>query len=222
MIKVNLAKGGIASEAQSKSDGKFNFSGFGSSKNKAIGGDTVFISKDLIQRRGLVNLLMILMGPMMLYAYELITIPTKVAALNLKRTEFQELQTFNLKADDAVKEITKFTEEQNKVQQRIQALNLLTRERLFEIRILDLFQQNVPEKLWFTQVVTDSEKIVIHGLAMNDNEVNVFTDKLQQSAFFRNVELVSSLEEKIDNFNLKKFEISCLLKTDMIKKTEVN
>ncbi len=103
-------------------------------------------------------------------------------------------------------------QEEKKIQDRIGAVEKISQERMTEIKILDLFQQIVPERLWFTRLESTGDRVRVQGFAVNDFEVSSFMEKLQQSIYIDKVDLVSSVDEKKDDFNLKHFELSLDLK----------
>ncbi|HEY8272100.1 MAG TPA: fimbrial assembly protein, partial [Pseudobdellovibrionaceae bacterium] len=111
------------------------------------------------RKDALVKLLVILIAPMALYLYENQNIPTIRNELNRKLASLAELQAFNAKAEDSVKEIKKFKEDEKKIQTRIAVLEKIAKDRFREVKVLDLFQQVIPEKLWFTRVEIKEGKV---------------------------------------------------------------
>ena len=122
-----------------------------------------------------------------------------------------ELQTYNARAENAVQEIKKFKEDEKKIQARIAVLEKLAKDRFREVKVLDLFQQVIPEKLWFTRVDIKEGRILLAGFSTSDVDISTFMDSLSKSVFLQEVVLVSSSEHIQENMTLKKFEISCIL-----------
>lgn len=163
------------------------------------------------RKEGLKRVLIILIAPLALYAYEQQNIPGKVSELNNKRSILNEVTAYNEQAAASVAEIRRFKEEEAKIETRIAALNKISKDRQKEVRVLELFQTVMPEKAWLTRLDIKPDRVIIEGLALSDFEVSGFMESLTRSVFLMDVNLVSSKEETIDGMSLKRFEISCLL-----------
>lgn len=173
------------------------------------GGDTQL--SEQTRREGLTKLLIILLAPAALFFYEQQNIPTIRAELARKQVALVDLQTFNAKAENSVNEIKKFKEDEKKIQARIAALERIAKDRFREVKVLDLFQQVIPEKLWFTRVEIRDGRVLLAGLSTSDFDISTFMDSLSKSVFLQEVVLISSSEYIQENMTLKKFEISCIL-----------
>lgn len=197
MIRINLASARtMAAATRGVADGE--------------GGGEVVISEQG-RKDALVKLLVILITPVALYLYESQNIPKIRNELDRKQASLVEMQTFNAKAEDSVKEIKKFKEDEKKIQTRISVLEKIAKDRFREVKVLDLFQQVIPEKLWFTRVDIKEGKVLLAGYSMSDIDISTFMDSLSKSVFLQEVVLVSSSEHIQDSMTLKKFEISCIL-----------
>lgn len=194
MIKINLA----------------GASSVPSFVNPGASGAEMNFSDDAIRKEALKRLLIILLLPVGLWLYEYQNLPAVGSQLAVKRKELSELTQFNSKASASVAEIKKFKEDEAKIQQRIAVLDKISKDRLREVRILDLFQQVIPERVWFTSLEVQGSKVSMIGLAMSEFDVSNFMENISKSAFLMDVNLLSSSEQIIDGVNLKKFEISCV------------
>ncbi|MFZ4403704.1 MAG: PilN domain-containing protein [Pseudobdellovibrionaceae bacterium] len=193
MIKINLAQ--QTSKAQSVS--------FATTP----GGEVLF-NADEVRKEGFKKLLILAVIPVGLWLYQQQNIPTKEQDLSNKNQTLSALQEFNSKQAESVAEIEKFKNDESQLQKRIAALDKISKDRLKIIRILDLFQQVIPEKVWLTKVDIKDTKILINGYAMTDIDNSTFMDALTKSVFLVDVNLISSNEVVVDGFTLKKFEIS--------------
>jgi type IV pilus assembly protein PilN len=182
---------------------------------------TGFVSKEVsgegneVQRQGLVRLVIILLFPGALYAYEFIHIPELQARLGSKQSVLQDLQSKNEQAKTAVAEIQKFNEEKNRLQKQIDTLDSLRRDRQKEVKILDSIQKDIPEKVWLTSVEMKEDQMVLGGMATADPELTSFMETLSKSVFYKNVNLVRSQEVQSDKGVLKSFEVSCAIDRDL-------
>lgn len=197
MIRINLA--GSSSQAT-----------FAASSTSGFGSSDIILSEGAARMEAIKRLVIIFILPIGMILYEQQNLPVKQAELSTKTKYLAELQAFNGKATASVAEIKKFKEDQEKIQARISTLDKISKDRLREIRILDLFQQAIPEKVWFTRIEAQGTKILISGNAMSDYEISSFMEAIAKSAFLTDVNLLSSSEMMMDGLSVKKFEISCL------------
>ncbi len=168
-------------------------------------------SSEQARKDALIKLLIILLAPIALYFYENQNITAIRSDLSHKQSALAALQSFNAKAESAVKEIKKFKEDEKKIQARITVLEKLAKDRFREVKVLDLFQQAIPEKAWLTQVTIKEGKVLLAGYSLSDVDISTFMDSLSKSVFLQEVVLVSSSEFIQDGNTLRKFEISCIL-----------
>lgn len=171
-------------------------------------GDMGLDEKEL-QKQGMLRLIVVLLVPVAMFVYQTMTIPELQAQVQEKTTALSEMQEFNSKAEASVQEIKKFKEDEAKIQARIKYLDTVSRGRQIEIRVMDLVQQVIPEKVWLVKLEFREGKVQLTGLAMSDFEVSTFMEAMAKSVFFSDVKLESSAEQVVDGISLKKFEILC-------------
>lgn len=196
MIRINLASmGGVSMPGMD---------------NLGLGGSNIMMAPEETRKEGLKRILIILIFPVALYVYEMKNLPDIRNQLSGKAAQLAELQAFNTKATASVAEIKNISENQAKIQARISELEKLSKDRQNEIRILDLFQQVIPEKLWFTRIESKDSHVLISGISMSDFDISGLMESLSRSVFFVDVNLLSTNEQIIDGMVFKKFEINCL------------
>ena len=164
-----------------------------------------------IQRQGVLRLLILMIVPFALYGYEFQNIPELNSKLNSKQAVLNSLIAKNEQAKGAVDEITKFKEDQARLQKQIDTLEGLQRERLREVKILDNLQKDIPEKVWLTRMEFADANLRIAGAATADIEVSTFMDNLGRSVFLKDVSLVKSTNEESERGIFKVFEILCTI-----------
>lgn len=174
-----------------------------------------------VQRQGAIRFLIMLIFPLLLYAYEFQNIPSLSSKLQSKNSHLQSLMQKNEQAKGAVEEIKKFKEDQARLQKQIDTLDGLQKERLREVKILDNLQKDIPEKVWLTRLDFQDKNLIMLGIAVADSELTVLMENLTKSIFFKQVNLVKSSEYPTDRGTFKKFEISCVIDKPVIAGTEV-
>jgi len=162
-----------------------------------------------LRRQMLMKVLLLLAAPVGLWGYEQVTLPDLAVAVRQNQAKVVELKEYNSKAAHSVSEIKGFKEDQAKIQARIASLDQITKNRFREIKILDLVQQIIPEKVWLTRIASNAGKFSLSGYAVSDFEVSSFMEFLSKSVYFLDVNLISSKESVIDGVTLKQFDIVC-------------
>lgn len=196
MIKINLAKSGGGGAAAPASLG--------------LSGDIIITNEDL-QKHGLIRILILMIPPALLYLYQQSVLPDLISSRDQKAASLSQLQTYNSQMQKAVQEIKKFKEEEVKIQARINYIEKVSKNRLREIKVMELVQQVIPEKVWLSRMESKDGSLVITGMAMSDYEISTFMEGLTKSVFFLDVNLMSSSEQIFDGLNVKRFEISCMM-----------
>jgi type IV pilus assembly protein PilN len=166
---------------------------------------------DQTRRNALIRILVIFLCPLVLFLYEQQNVPSMVEELVRKQQALTALNAYNAKAENSVKEIKKFKEDEKKIQARIAVLEKIAKDRFREVKVLELFQQIIPEKLWLTNLELKDGRILLSGMSTSDIDISTFMDSLSKSVFLQDVVLISSSEQIQEDTTVKKFEISCFL-----------
>lgn len=210
MIKVNLAQKGMAAK-KSSGLGGFSLGGAGLGGGGDIGvADELGIGAEGGNRALVTNLALILIGVLALWLYEQSNIPPLRSTATSLRRQLDTVRKKNKSAEDVVKEIARFEAEQTALQNQINAIEAIKRDRLREVRVLDYIQREIPEKVWLQKMDLNQGRLTISGYATADSELTTFMEGLQRSAYLREVQLVRSTEAQVAEIgNVKRFEIMC-------------
>ncbi len=207
MIRINLApaSGSVAQASASAS------ASAASSSNTNVGNDIggeEYLDLKAVQKKGGLRLALLFVGPLALYFYENQTIPALSSEKMRISKTLEDLKAFNAKSEQIVKDIKRFKEDEAKIQARISSVDKITRDRMREIRVIELVQQIIPEKAWITKLEIDKAKVKVVGYGLSDFEVSTFLEGMTKSALLTDVNLISSLEETLAGQQVKQFEIS--------------
>ncbi len=134
----------------------------------------------------------------------------KISAANdeISKSE-QELKQLKEKIGQ-IDNIKKFEAE---VKKKLDILNQLRREKTGPAIRLAKLSDAVPEKLWLTKYTESAGNVSIGGMAFNEDLIAGFMRNLQSSGDFTNVELVVSEQAEAGGLKIKRFEITCNLKS---------
>lgn len=106
-------------------------------------------------------------------------------------------------------EVNKAKEAQKVLQEKLNVINSLRREKGGPARVLDELSIQKPEKMQFESLRKDGLKLGIEGIALDDETVANFMTNLRKSKIFRNIELIVSEQSEQSKIKLKKFNLSC-------------
>lgn len=154
----------------------------------------------------IVKLAVILMFVVGLFVYESINIPKLRSQLEQENAKLQQLTDYNNKAALAVAEIKKQQEHKNLIERQIASLDGLSKVRLKYIRVLDLIQSHLPEKLWFTSLKSKENTLEVSGMAFSEDDITNFLNVMGKSIYFSDVSMLSSEDVIGRDPNQKKFK----------------
>lgn len=196
MIKINLVKGiSVGAGAE-------------------FGAASVDSGKSQMQRKALVNLVIIILGPAVLMLLEDQILTEKRAAIAGVRTALAAIEEKNSRARSAVDETRRFRDDQARLELQIQSIDAIKKNRKRELKLLEYLQKSVPEKVWLETMEISEAKVSIRGLAVTDADLTQFMDALSRSAFLREVSLQRSQETNNQEYGiLKQFELACLMES---------
>lgn len=125
--------------------------------------------------------------------------------------ERSELELRQLKTK--IGEIDNLKKLQADVKKKLDVLDQLRKEKTGPASRLAKLSDITPDKLWLTGYSETSGKVKIDGLAYNEDLIATFLRNLQDSGHYTGVELGVSEQKDIAGVRLKRFEVSCNLKS---------
>lgn len=106
-------------------------------------------------------------------------------------------------------EVNRAKEDQRILQEKLNVINTLRKEKASPARILDEISVQKPDKVQLESLKKDGAKLGIEGVALDDETVANFMTNLRRSKLFRNVDLIVSEQSEQSRIKLKKFTLSC-------------
>jgi type IV pilus assembly protein PilN len=106
-------------------------------------------------------------------------------------------------------EVNKAKEEQKMLQNRLDVINSLRKEKGSAAKVLDELSIDKPEKLHLESVKKEGSKLGIEGIALDDETIANFMTNLRKSKLFKNVDLIVSEQIEQSKIKVKKFILSC-------------
>ncbi|MCB0421433.1 MAG: PilN domain-containing protein [Bdellovibrionales bacterium] len=164
------------------------------------------------QKQTAVKLILIILFPVGLFVFENMNISELTSTLKKTNSRVTALEAdLSAKKVEANK-VSHYQKEMSTAEQKLNIIRGYTKNRLTEIRSLDVLQNLVPEELWLTYVSYVKEEFIIKGETHNELNLNQFMQKLEKSGVFTNVLLLrSTKEQSATEGTVRRFVISSRL-----------
>jgi len=134
----------------------------------------------------------------------------KVKKLNTKIASTQtELDKYN----KINKEIAEIKRKLENLRKKMEVIAKLQADRHAPTRLLDIMTQViVAKRMWFTRMESRDRTVDIHGIALDNKTVADFMVRLEDCGLFSEVDLRTLKAARVQNSNLKSFQITCTKK----------
>lgn len=191
MIKVNLLKsagasGNIAATASSDSGGAL----------------TPEIQKEAGKR-----IAVIIAAAAVLYIYNMFVIQAQHERLNAINAETAAIEAKKTALGPTTPLVEKYNAEKKTLEGQLDVLRVLARNRLREVKALDSIQSLISEKTWLKELKTQNGILSMNGYSLTDDGITELIRALDSSAFFSDLIVKSTGEEKLENTVVKRFDV---------------
>jgi len=192
--------------------------------------------KENIRRQVSIVLLSIFLVILVMLYFN-ISLKNKIDALDAKVESTKKQIAL---VEKQAKEVDRIKKEFDKLKKKIRVIKNLETNRKASVRLLDNMTIMVVEKtsiseldesegkdikpekrLWFTNFSAKGNNINIKGIALDNKTVADFMTRLEVSGIYKNINLRTLKQQKVNKLKLKSFEITCTrvpLKKDEGKK----
>ena len=153
------------------------------------------------------------------------TLNNNIDALN---TQIKNNKSMLAQVEKQAREVDEIKKAFDTLKQKTHVIKSLESNRKISVQLLDNMTTLVAEKvsvsqtkaspdsdskpvkrLWFTNFQENGNNINIQGIALDNKTIADFMTRLEGSALFTNVNLKAIKQQKINELNLKNFEIIC-------------
>lgn len=180
--------------------------------------------KENIRRQVTIVLLSIFLVILVMLYFN-ISLKNKIEALDAKVESTKKQIAL---VEKQAKEVDRIKKEFDKLKKKIQVIKNLETNRKASVLLLDNMTKMVVEKtsiseldesegkdikpekrLWFTNFSAKGNNINIKGIALDNKTVADFMTRLEISGIYKNVNLKTLKQQKVNKLKLKSFEITC-------------
>jgi len=158
--------------------------------------------------------------------YYSIWLGNKITDLNTKITTTKIMLT---QTEKQAKKVDQIKNELEKLGHKIDVIKSIEKNRRAPVILLESMTKMVAEntspstsdasadndnrpvkRLWFTSFEASGKNVNIEGIASDNKTIADFMSRLEESKLYNNVNLKTIKQQKINNLNLKQFQIGCV------------
>lgn len=112
---------------------------------------------------------------------------------------------------DVEKKVEEFKAKNKELERRIKVIADLEKKRSGPLYVMEALSASIPEKAWLDEISSKGNNATLSGVAWNEFTVADFMESLQNSDYFRSVNLKVIKKTSMNNLALRSFEISSSL-----------
>jgi type IV pilus assembly protein PilN len=134
-------------------------------------------------------------------------------SINGIEKQIQEANTRLIVLNKKVGDLEGFKKDKKSVEQKLEVIKTLDRNRLFPVQMLDELSLLVPVKdIWLEEINQVGNNLRIDGMARDNDVVARFMKSLEKASFIQTVDLVRTREKEVSGWKLQQFSLACVIK----------
>lgn len=128
-----------------------------------------------------------------------------------KKQEIASTQARLQELQKIIDEINKFEAQRVALEQKLAVIAKLEKEQKLPVRMLDEVYKTLEEDLWLTSFAQQTDALMVNGSALSNPVVSDYMRNLQESKFFKDVELVVSQSRLAGTQTVRDFQLKMQL-----------
>ena len=97
------------------------------------------------------------------------------------------------------------------LKQKLAVIDDLSKKKVGPVRVMESLSASAPERLWLTEFKEAGGSLTVTGMANDNQTIADFLKALQASRYFKEVELVETIQTQQDKAAFKKFSVKSSL-----------
>jgi len=110
-----------------------------------------------------------------------------------------------------LKQVEEFRKVKGEIEKKLEVIEELDESRSGPVRVLDELASRIPERVWLTKLSAKDQKLTLDGLSLDNELVALFLTGLNDSPYFKDVELLETEAKQVDGYKLNSFEVSAVM-----------
>lgn len=125
------------------------------------------------------------------------------------KSDIDETKLEQQRYAEAAKLVTELTARKRQIEERLQVIETLDRDRRMRVYLLDELARSVPDYLWLERFDETGSAATIKGWSFTNLAISQFMDSLQASAHVDSVFLRIIKRQEIEGIPALNFELGC-------------
>jgi type IV pilus assembly protein PilN len=127
------------------------------------------------------------------------------------RNESIETQKEIDRFEPQLKQVEEFKKTKAEIEQKLGVIQDLHEARSGPVRVLDELATHTPDRIWINKITMQTGRLTLEGMSLDNELVALFLTALEESPYFKNVELLETQAKDKDGFKLNEFEVSATM-----------
>ncbi|MFH2119166.1 MAG: PilN domain-containing protein [Pseudomonadota bacterium] len=173
--------------------------------------------REKAKKENLQRQIIILSGTLVLFLLIILAVHLYFSmSISGMETKIREADARLVALNKKVGDIEGFKRDKKELEQKLEVINSLERNRFFPIRMLDELNLLVPSKeAWLEKITQKGQELRIEGMARDNGTVARFMKSMEKAGFIQSVELVVSREKELAGVKLQQFILTCVMKKEI-------
>ncbi|MEK7358109.1 MAG: PilN domain-containing protein, partial [Bdellovibrionota bacterium] len=103
--------------------------------------------------------------------------------------------------------VEKYTKERQRIEQHLDGIEAIAKDRLREVKALDSIQTITPLQVWFDDILIEGGRVKANGFSNTDEGVATLYASLQNSPMFSGFEPKSQAQESVNGVKVMRFQV---------------
>ena len=110
-----------------------------------------------------------------------------------------------------LKQVEEYRTVKTDIERKLDVIERLSDARSGPVHVFDELAAQIPERVWLNKIDILDGQITLQGMSLDNELVALFLTGLEDSSYFKNVELLKTEAKTTDGFKLNAFEVTALL-----------
>jgi type IV pilus assembly protein PilN len=108
-------------------------------------------------------------------------------------------------------QVEKFRAAKADIEKKLKVIDDLSTARSGPVHLFDEIATSLPDRMWLTKMQVEGQALTIQGVSLDNELVAAFLTSLNNSPYFKDVELVETHAKELEGYKLNQFELSAKL-----------
>jgi type IV pilus assembly protein PilN len=110
-----------------------------------------------------------------------------------------------------LKQVEEYRNVKADIERKLDVISQLSDARSGPVHVFDEISSQIPDRVWLQKIEVREGQLKVQGMSLDNELVALFLTGLEDSAYFKDVELLRTEAKEEDGFKLNAFEVSAKL-----------